>query len=81
MKSKNIFIVLFFIVCALPLRLDAIWVNDNLNAFKVMQNIQYNINCNPSLALFCNILLARYCGLETLIHTLMMFLERLTIYP
>ena len=41
MKSKNIFIVLFFIVCALPLRLDAIWVNDNLNAYKVLQKFQY----------------------------------------
>ena len=81
MKSKNIFIILFFIVCALPLRLDAIWVNNNLNAYKVMQNIQYNIRYNPSLALFCHTFPVRYCGLETLIPTLMMFLERLTTYP
>ena len=40
MKSKNIFIVLFFIVCALPLRLDAIWVNND-DAYKVLQKFQY----------------------------------------
>ena len=57
MKSKNNFIVLFFIVCALPLRLDAIWVNND-DAYKVLQKFQYiyhNIRYNPNWALFCHI--------------------------